>query len=92
MSDEAVDMLVTHAMQRPAHVKPLKHHQRSGLPWFIGVAVAAAFAAAIIPFAMSRQVAPKQVDYNGQSVSFISNSNYEVDSVINALNTYLANL
>ncbi len=92
LSDETVEMMVAKAMQRSSELKPLKHHRIPRRPWLVATAVAAASAAVVVPVAMTHQIAPKQVDYNGQSVSFIGNNGCEADSIINALDTYLANL
>ncbi len=94
LTDEQLENMIVRAMEEPPSVEPLPmvKVRRLFRPWLIGVAVAAALVALIVPISTRFQTSPKRIDYKGQSVSFITNNNCEVDSVINALNIYIAQL
>lgn len=87
-----METMIVRAMEQPASVEPVKFRPRHAHRWLIPVGAVAAVTAMVIPVTLHHQATPKQVEYNGQSVKFISNNNCSAENVIDALNHYIEKL
>ena len=92
LTDEQMDSMIARAMKEPASMEPVKFKPRHTRRWLIPVGAVAAVAAMVITVSLHHHATPKQVEYNGQSVKFISNNNCSAENVIDALNLYIEKL